>query len=640
LVERAKAGGERGLRVFPFGVGEDVDAGLLCGIAAAGRGRAEIFRPGGEIATRLTAFLRRTSAPVLADLALAVDGVAVHDVYPRPLPDAYLGEQVAISGRFRGAGPGTVTLSATIGGERASLAVPVDFPAAAGGSPLVAQLFARAKLAHLEETRRIRLGLADDAYYAALGRGAYSTADEIVAEMVAVSLGHGVQCAYTSFLALLPEDRARIDPRDEAALRAALERARADVGRPPREPRVAAGGEETEPAEEIEEEILAGAEISDHDESDDDPDFHSDDPFDSDAFDDVLGIGGGAGGQYGARLGGRRNLRAHGGAAAATVPREGGWLVRHQDAGGRWDSDGFARHCAPGAPCDGAGDPDRDVGVTGLALLALLADGNTIQQGPERNAVRQGVAWLGAQQDPATGLFGPPIHPHHLLDHAIATQALCEAYYFAKSPLLRPAAQAAVDALAHARTPGGAWSHDPAGTGTPDTTVTGWVILALAAARDAKLVVDAETLAAARAWIDATAAAEAQGGASETAIAMAILGRVLLDRDLPLPPGPDLGVERLLARLATRSWTGSEAELEFWLFGTYALFQLGGPPGVAGEEALQGVLGAARRPDGPIAGTWDPAGLAGEGWGRAGTTAIASLCEKVTWRTSRLAGAR
>ena len=36
----------------------------------------------------------------------------------------------------------------------------------------------------LEEARRLRLGLADDAYYAALDRGAYSTEGEIVAEMI------------------------------------------------------------------------------------------------------------------------------------------------------------------------------------------------------------------------------------------------------------------------------------------------------------------------------------------------------------------------------------------------------------------------------------------------------------------------
>jgi Ca-activated chloride channel family protein len=226
IVAFARDGAARGLRVFPFGVGDDVNPALLQGIARAGRGRAEIFRPEEETAGRLTTFLARTASPVLSDVSLAVEGVGVHDLFPRPVPDGYLGEQVVFAGRYSGGGEAKVIISALLGDRRVALTESAEFRAEPGGRAMVAALFGREKLAFLEEALRLRSGLSDDAYYAALDRGAYSTADEIVSEIVAVSLEHGIQSAYASWLVLLPEDRARIDPRDAAQIAGALERAR------------------------------------------------------------------------------------------------------------------------------------------------------------------------------------------------------------------------------------------------------------------------------------------------------------------------------------------------------------------------------------------------------------------------------
>jgi len=147
-------------------------------------------------------------------------------VLPRHVPDAYLGEQVLVVGRYRGGGRAKVTASAVVGGRPAKLEAAADFREEPGGPRTVAWLFAKEKLAYLERALRLRQGLSDDAYYAALDRGAYSTGDEITGEMVATSIDHGVQSAYASFLVLLPEDRHRIDPRNAEAVAKAMERAR------------------------------------------------------------------------------------------------------------------------------------------------------------------------------------------------------------------------------------------------------------------------------------------------------------------------------------------------------------------------------------------------------------------------------
>ncbi|MEN8149595.1 MAG: VIT domain-containing protein [Planctomycetota bacterium] len=226
IIGFAKVGGDRGLKVFTFGVGRDVNPSLLEGISRAGRGLAEVFRPEGEVESRLRRFLDRTASPVLANIRFEVEGLSIHDVHPRPIPDAYLGEQVTILGRYREGGAHPVRVRAVLGDRETVIEATADFRKTPGGAESTMHLFARHKLDFLESALRLRSGLSDDAYYASLDRGAYSTADEIIAEIVNLSLLANVQSAYTSFLVLLPEDRHRVDPKDLEALTAALERAR------------------------------------------------------------------------------------------------------------------------------------------------------------------------------------------------------------------------------------------------------------------------------------------------------------------------------------------------------------------------------------------------------------------------------
>jgi hypothetical protein len=47
-------------------------------------------------------------------------------------------------------------------------------------------------------------------------------------------------------------------------------------------------------------------------------------------------------------------------------------LRRHPEEDGRMRHADFLRHDRTGKPCDGAGQPAHDLGVTALALLALL----------------------------------------------------------------------------------------------------------------------------------------------------------------------------------------------------------------------------------------------------------------------------
>ena len=145
----------------------------------------------------------------------------------------------------------------------------------------------------------------------------------------------------------------------------------------------------------------------------------------------------------------------------------------------------------------------HDVGLTGLALLTFLGQGNTHNEGVYRDVVRRGVVWLVRQQDERSGLIGSDASHDFVYDHTIATLALCEAYLLSGgSPFLIGACEDAVGYLLRARNPYGAWRYDVPPSGDADTSVTGWAVLALTSARDAGLAVDSSALEGALSWID------------------------------------------------------------------------------------------------------------------------------------------
>jgi hypothetical protein len=76
------------------------------------------------------------------------------------------------------------------------------------------------------------------------------------------------------------------------------------------------------------------------------------------------------------------------------------WLAAHQDEDGHWDADQFMKHDPKGKECDGPGNPVHDVGITGLAMLAMLGDGNTLRAGPYKDNLKRAAGWLRAQQQP------------------------------------------------------------------------------------------------------------------------------------------------------------------------------------------------------------------------------------------------
>jgi Ca-activated chloride channel family protein len=187
------------VRIFPFGVGYDVNTFLLDTIAENHRGASGYVRPEEAIDEKVSAFYSKVSTPLLADIQIDFGQVDVQDVYPYPLPDLFAGTQLMVVGRYRGGGDTTITLEGEVNGQAQTFRHDDVRFERQGGEEFIARLWATRKIGYL--LQQIRL---------------HGEEGELVDEIVELSIRYGIITPYTSFLveetemALREEGRARI----------------------------------------------------------------------------------------------------------------------------------------------------------------------------------------------------------------------------------------------------------------------------------------------------------------------------------------------------------------------------------------------------------------------------------------------
>ncbi|MGE3171630.1 MAG: hypothetical protein AB7O97_03330 [Planctomycetota bacterium] len=329
------------------------------------------------------------------------------------------------------------------------------------------------------------------------------------------------------------------------------------------------------------------------------------------------------------------------------------WLCAHQDEDGRWDADQFFKHDGS-EPSDGPGNGVHDLGVTALALLALLAEAD-----PSRTeAATRAADWIAAQRgevgkEAEPGFLGAGIHDA-IYHHALATLALVEAGAVLDSARWRDTAAAAVQCLLRRRNPEGAWRYNPR-DGESDTSVTAWCTAALVAARHAGTEVPAADLGKALAWIDAVTDGMGRTGYSapgepsarrsgehmvrfpvefgEAMTAAALHTRLLLGQD-PALAAPERAGELLLAKPPTTKQAA--VDHYYWLHGSQAMAHMPKAATAAWFKALDATLLEQQRRDGTAAGSWDPSGAWGEDGGRVYATAAAVLSLQARYRLGEL----
>lgn len=187
------------VRIFPFGVGYDVNTVLLDTIAQNHRGASGYVRPEDAIDEKVSAFYAKVSTPLLADLEIDFGQIDVEEVHPYPLPDLFAGTQLAVVGRYRQGGDTEITLQGEVNEQPQRFRYDGVRFRREGGEEFIARLWATRKIGYL--LQQIRLHGEDR---------------ELVDEIVDLSVRYGIITPYTSFLveetemALREEGRVRI----------------------------------------------------------------------------------------------------------------------------------------------------------------------------------------------------------------------------------------------------------------------------------------------------------------------------------------------------------------------------------------------------------------------------------------------
>ena len=332
-----------------------------------------------------------------------------------------------------------------------------------------------------------------------------------------------------------------------------------------------------------------------------------------------------------------RETRLRGGSARteAAVVAALEWLVAVQEADGRWSG---RRHAAGRGgfiegQVRGTTGIQADTGLTGLALLALLAHGETQHEGAYAEAVSRGLRFLQSNQRPSGDLGGEADIHARMYCHGMAMLALAEAYAMTNDPAVLQSLRSAIAYSIRCQDPHtGGWRYRPGEPG--DTSQLGWQVMALTSASRAGVRDGDRCLAGARRFLDSVSSGSAGGLAAyrpggaptrsmtaEALVCRWCLGEVKTSVQdeashflMQQPPG-----------------TGGD-NLYYWYYASLALCQLEDAQWGAWNRQLQRELLSKQRRDGTLAGSWDPRTRWGPCGGRVYTTAIGALCLEVYYR--------
>ncbi|MCA9174565.1 MAG: hypothetical protein KDB14_08765 [Planctomycetales bacterium] len=308
-----------------------------------------------------------------------------------------------------------------------------------------------------------------------------------------------------------------------------------------------------------------------------------------------------------------------------------------------------------------------DGAATGLCLLAFQGAGYNHREHKYAEVVRAGLDFLLKNQQENGSLYVPADERSNefsqLYTQGIATIALCEAYGMTQDPALREPAQRALNYIMDTqdRTYGG-WRYTPGRAGQSDTSVTGWMMMALKSGQLAGLKVEKDTFTRIQLWLDRaqmsadkrhlyvynpmakdTAARRLGKEVSRSMTSVGLLSRLYLgwERDnRNMVAGADYLVEPdnlpAIGFASENNPLKKKRDTYYWYYGTQVMFHMGGDHWRQWKAALRPILIDSQVKTGELAGSWDPYQPVPDRWGlavgRLYVTTLNLLSLEVYWR--------
>lgn len=293
------------------------------------------------------------------------------------------------------------------------------------------------------------------------------------------------------------------------------------------------------------------------------------------------------------------------------------WLCEAQGPNGGWSAG------------EGAIREKYGIGVSALALLALMQDPVDSRREPGATVIRRGVEYLVRAQN-EKGLFGA-VFSGATYNQGLAALALLEACALESNAAWRASAGKAVAYLVSIQDRTGGWDYLRAAPGSANTSASVWPLLALLRAEEQGFPDLRPAIERGMAWMKSTVNEEGHmgyrranqspyGTGTMTAAGVTCLTR----RGHP----EDARLIETMFEAVRKSAPASMPAMDFYraFFTSEALASA--PDATAGflRAALREQLAALQYRSGPNAGSWEPA----DRWGRTGgpvyATALATLC--------------
>ena len=181
IVDSAAARNHHQVRIYPFGIGDDVSKPLLIALARRNGGYPTYITADDSIALVVANHVTRISKPVLSGLAIDLGGLQTYDHYPTTVSDLFWGSQVLQFGRYATSGTFAVTLRGNSRQEPFALTNMVMFSDTSGGHRAVPRLWAKNKIDYLLEQIEI-----------------FGELDELVDAVIDLSIRFGILTKYTA----------------------------------------------------------------------------------------------------------------------------------------------------------------------------------------------------------------------------------------------------------------------------------------------------------------------------------------------------------------------------------------------------------------------------------------------------------
>lgn len=177
--------------MFAFGIGSSVNRHLIEGMARVGMGEPFVITKADEAGAKANRFRAMIESPLLTQVRINFDGFDAYSVEPSTLPDVLAERPVVIFGKWRGEPKGTITLTGVTGTGKFTQTVDVSKVKPSRDNSALRYLWARHRIALLSDYNKLRLD------------------DKRVSEVTQLGLGYNLLTAYTSFVAVDSEIRAK-----------------------------------------------------------------------------------------------------------------------------------------------------------------------------------------------------------------------------------------------------------------------------------------------------------------------------------------------------------------------------------------------------------------------------------------------